>query len=268
MVEHAERRLRGTTEAGSSSSSVLRAFDVLGGIAAASDGRASLTQIANRLKVSKSTAHRYLTTLEGLAVVERDEHESYRLGLRLVELAGVVLSEHDVRREAEGELEALARHTKETAHLAVPSGNEVFYLAKFDSPHSLRMVSRIGARMPMYSTALGRSILAHSSEERVADVLAEGLPRRTPSTLTDARALRTNLELVRERGFAIDDEENEPGVRCVGAPIFDMGVAVVAAISVSGPSTRVTPEVALAIGPAVVQSAKAVSLRLGHQDGR
>lgn len=267
MIEHAERRVRGTTEA-ASSSSVLRAFDVLDGIAAASDGSASLTQIANRLKVSKSTAHRYLTTLEGLAVVERDEHESYRLGLRLVELAGVVLSDHDVRREAEGELEALARYTKETAHLAVPSGSEVFYLAKFDSPHSLRMVSRIGARMPMYSTALGRSILAHSSEERVEDVLAEGLPRRTPSTITDARALRTNLELVRERGFAIDDEENEPGVRCVGAPIFDMGGSVVAAISVSGPSTRVTREVALAIAPAVLGAAKTVSMRLGYQDGR
>lgn len=267
MVEHVERRVRGATDA-ASSSSVLRAFDVLGGIAAASAGRASLTQIARHLSVSKSTAHRYLTTLEGLGVVERDERETYRLGLRLVELAGAVLSEHDVRREAEAALEALARSTKETAHLAVPSGNEVFYLAKVDSPHSIRMFSRIGARMPMYSTALGRSILAHSSEERLEEILAEGLPRRTPNTITDPQALRNNLELVRERGFAIDDEENEAGVRCVGAPVFDLAGGVVAAISVSGPTTRVTREVAVAIAPAVLQAARTVSLRLGYQDGQ
>lgn len=267
MFEDAERRVRGATDAGSSSS-VLRAFEVLGGIAAASDGRASLTQIAHHLRVSKSTAHRYLTTLEGLAVVERDERESYRLGLRLVELAGAVLSEHDVRREAEAELEALARNTKETAHLAVPSGGEVVYLAKVDSPHSIRMFSRIGARMPMYSTALGRSILAHLSVERLEEVLAQGLPRRTPNTITDPQALRNNLELVRERGFAIDDEENEAGVRCVGAPVFDLAGAVVAAISVSGPTTRVTREVAVAIAPAVLQAARTVSMRLGYQDGR
>jgi DNA-binding IclR family transcriptional regulator len=267
VFEHAEQHARGATDA-ASSSSVLRAFDVLGGIAAASDGSASLTQIAHHLKVSKSTAHRYLTTLEGLAVVERDDRDGYRLGLRLVELAGAVLSDHDVRREAEAELQALARNTKETAHLAVPSGGEVFYLAKVDSPHSIRMFSRIGARMPMYSTALGRSILAHSSVERLEEVLALGLPQRTPNTITDPQALRNNLELVRERGFAIDDEENEAGVRCVGAPVFDLAGAVVAAISISGPTTRVTREVAVAIAPAVLQAARTVSMRLGYQDGR
>jgi IclR family acetate operon transcriptional repressor len=268
MFEHAEQRSHGTTTDTASSSSVLRAFDVLSGIAESSDGRASLTQIAHHLGVSKSTAHRYLTTLEGLGVVERDVHESYRLGLRLVELAGAVLSEYDVRREAGAELESLAHNTKETAHLAVPSGSEVFYLSKVDSPHSLRMFSRIGARMPMYSTALGRSILAHSSVERLEEVLAQGLPARTPNTITDPQALRANLELVRERGFALDDEENEAGVRCVGAPIFDLAGAAVAAISVSGPTSRVTREVAFAIAPAVIQAARAVSLRLGYQDGR
>lgn len=267
MFESAERRVRGTTDA-ASSSSVLRAFEVLGGIATATGGRASLTQIAHELGVSKSTAHRYLTTLEGLAVVERDEREHYRLGLRLVELAGAVLSEHDVRREAEAELESLARGTKETAHLAVPSGSEIFYLAKVDSPHSIRMFSRIGARMPMYSTALGRAILAHLSTERVAEVLAQGLPRRTPNTITDVQGLRDNLEVVRQRGFAIDDEENEAGVRCVGAPVFNLAGEVVAAISVSGPTTRVTREAALALAPAVVEAARTVSMRLGYRNGR
>lgn len=241
---------------------------MLGDIASASDGRKSLTQIANHLNVSKSTAHRYLTTLEGLGVVQRDERETYRLGLRLVELAGAVLADHDLRREAEPELEALAQSTKETAHLAVPSGNEVFYLAKVDSPHAIRMFSRIGSRMPMHCTALGQSILAHLPEERVREVLSEGLPRRTPNTITDPVALRANLELVRQRGFAIDEEENEAGVRCVGAPVFDLAGAVVGAISISGPTMRITPEVALAIAPAVMQAARAVSLRLGYQDGR
>lgn len=257
-----------TTDSAASSSSVLRAFDVLGDIAGASDGRKSLTQIANHLGVSKSTAHRYLTTLEGLGVVERDERETYRLGLRLVELAGAVLAEHDLRREAQAELEALAQSTMETAHLAVPSGNEVFYLAKVDSPHSIRMFSRIGARMPMHCTALGRSILAHWPEERVNEVLSEGLPRRTRNTITDPTELRANLEVVRQRGFAIDEEENEAGVRCVGAPVFDLAGVVVGAISVAGPTTRVTPEVAMAIAPAVMQAARAVSQRLGYQDGR
>ena len=240
---------------------------MLGDIAGASDGRKSLTQIANHLNVSKSTAHRYLTTLEGLGVVQRDERETYRLGLKLVELAGAVLAEHDLRREAEAELETLAQSTKETAHLAVPSGNGLLP-RQGGLPHAIRMFSRIGSRMPMHCTALGRSILAHWPEERVNQVLSEGLPRRTPNTITDPAALRANLELVRRRGFAIDEEENEAGVRCVGAPVFDLAGAVVGAISIAGPTTRITPEVALAIAPAVMQAARAVSLRLGYQDGR
>lgn len=257
-----------TIDTASSSSSVLRAFDALGDIASSPDGRRSLTQIADHLSVSKSTAHRYLTTLEGLGVVERDERETYRLGLRLVELAGAVLAENDLRREALAELETLAQSTMETAHLAVPSGNEVFYLAKVDSPHSIRMFSRIGARMPMHCTALGRSILAHWPEERVDEVLSQGLPRRTPNTITDPDELRSNLALVRQRGFAIDEEENEPGLRCVGAPVFDLTGVVVGAISIAGPTTRVTPEVALALAPAVMQAARTVSMRLGYQDAR
>lgn len=246
------------------STTVAKAFAILDMLASNGEGGASLKEVYSHLGTSKSTAHRYLTTLEKLAVVERDEKAHFRLGLKLIELAGAFLSDHNLRNVSEPFLNELAAQTQETIHLAVRSVNEVVYVAKVDSPHSIRMVSHIGARMPMYCTSLGKAILAHYPFDRVEEIIGEGMPARTPYTITSPQALHVELERVRAKGFATDDQENEVGVRCVGAPIFDYTLKVIGAISVSGPANRVSKERCLELGPLVRDAALEVSRRMGY----
>lgn len=246
------------------STTVAKAFAILDVLASNSAGGTSIKEVSSHLGTSKSTAHRYLTTLEELAVVERDEKDHFHLGPKLIELAGAFLSDHDVRSASEPLLNEVAAQTQETVHLAVPSTNEVVYIAKVDSPHSIRMASRIGAQMPMYCTSLGKAILAHYPLDLVEEIIREGMPARTPYTITSLAALHAELERVRAEGFATDDQENEVGVRCVGAPIFDYTTKVIGAISVSGPANRLSKERCLELGPLVRDAALEVSKRMGY----
>ena len=246
------------------STTVAKAFAILDMLASKGECGASLTEVSGHLGISKSTAHRYLTTLEKLTAVERDQKDHFLLGLKLIELAGVFLDDHNLRNASEPFLNELAARTRETVHLAVPSANEVVYVAKIDSSHSIRMASRIGARMPMYCTSLGKAILAHYPSAQVEEIIREGLPARTPHTITSSQALHAELERVRAQGFAIDDQENEMGVRCVGAPIFDYTTRVVGAISVSGPANRMSKERSLELGPLVRDAALEISKRMGY----
>jgi DNA-binding IclR family transcriptional regulator len=243
---------------------VAKAFTILDMLASNGEGGTPLTGISSHLRMSKSTAHRYLTTLEKLAVVERDAKDHFHLGPKLIELAGTFLSDHNLRSVSEPFLNELAARTQEAVHLAVPSVNEVVYIAKVDSPHSIRMASRIGGRMPMYCTSLGKAILAHYPSGRVEEIIREGLLARTPYTITSPQALHAELERVRAQGFAIDDQENEIGVRCVGAPIFDYTIQVIGAISVSGPANRMSKERSLELGPLVREATLKVSRRMGY----
>lgn len=246
------------------STTVTKAFAILDLLALKGEGGASPLEISVHLGVSKSTVHRYLTTLEKLKVVERDERDRFRLGLKLIELAGDFLGDHNLRNASEPFLNELATRTQETIHLAVPSQSEVVYITKVDSSHSIRMASRIGARSPMYCTSLGKAILAYYPAAQVEEIIREGLPARTPYTITSPEALYAELARVRAQGFAIDDQENELGVRCVGAPVFDYTTKVVGAISVSGPADRMTRERSLELGPVVRDAALEVSRRMGY----
>jgi IclR family transcriptional regulator, KDG regulon repressor len=241
----------------------VKAFTILELLSAHSDGMLSLTEVARHLNVSKSTAHRYLTTMEELEVVRRNEKDCFGLGLKMIELAGSLLSQHDLRNESEPLLEQLCAQTQETAHLAIPTGNNVVYIAKVDSPLSIRMASHIGLRNPMHCTALGKAILAHYPQDKVEAIIREGLPSRTAYTLTSAEHLQTELERIRNEGFAIDDQENELGVRCAGAAIFDYTGKVIGAISVSGPASRISHERCLELGLVVSKAADEVSRKMG-----
>jgi IclR family acetate operon transcriptional repressor len=247
------------------SSTVEKAFSILELVSQKEAGGTSLAEVSKYLHVSKSTAHRYLTTLEELDVLRRDDSDEFNLGPKLIELSGAFLSRQDLRNESQASLEQLAAQTEETVHLAIPSGDEVVYIAKVDSPHSVRMASHIGALNPMHCTALGKAILAHFPPDRVNEIMARGLPRRTSHTLTTPERLRDELERVRTQGIATDDQENELGVRCAGAPIFDYAGKVVGAISVSGPAVRITKERVIEMGPLVKQAAREISRRMGHQ---
>ena len=154
--------------------------------------------------------------------------------------------------------------TGETVHLAVPSGAEVVYIAKVESKHTLRMYSHIGARLPMHCTALGKAILAFSGVERIREVLPELSKPRTANTITSEQSLMEELERIRFQGFAIDGEENEPGIRCVGAPIIDYTGKAIAAMSISGPCDRMDWERCIQLGPILRDAALKFSKRKGY----
>jgi IclR family acetate operon transcriptional repressor len=246
------------------STTVAKALAVMDALAAQSEQGIGLADLSLQLHMPKSTVHRYLATLTQLGLAERRGDDRFRLGTKVIELAGSFLANSDLRNESQAELDALSAQTDETVHLAVPSGTEVVYIAKVESKHALRMYSYIGARLPMYCTALGKAILSFGPPQRTREVLARKLEPRTPRTITSPEALLAELETIRAQGYALDDEENELGIRCVSAPILDYTRLAIAAMSISGPSNRVDRRRCVELAPLVCEAAQQVSRRMGY----
>jgi IclR family transcriptional regulator, KDG regulon repressor len=245
------------------STTVTKAINILEVLAIKADVGVSLSELCSLVEIPKSSTHRYLVTLQELGLAERRSNDRYYLGIKVIELAGSYLLKSDLRSESQAALDELSELTGETVHLAVPSGNEVVYIAKVESKHALSMFSHIGARLPMHCTALGKAILAFSDSDKIQAILARPLITRTPNSLTSLEALRIELSQIRLRGYAIDNEENELGVRCVGAPIFDYTTKPIGAISVSAPRDRMDEDRCNQLGPLVQQAAQEVSKRKG-----
>jgi DNA-binding IclR family transcriptional regulator len=245
------------------STTVAKALSIIEILSSYSEEGISLIELSSSLNMPKSTVHRYLATLLELRLAERTGDDRFRLGTRVIELAGSYLAGSDLRKESESVLDEMAEKTGETVHLAVPSGAEVVYIAKVESRHTLRMFSYIGARLPMHCTALGKSILAFSADERVREVLPELSNPRTPHTITSEQALLQELDRIRVQGFALDNEENETGICCVGAPILDYTGQAIAAMSVSGPCDRMDQEYCIQLGPVLREAVLKISKRKG-----
>lgn len=229
-----------------------------------------VTDLAERLGLHKSTVHRFLVNLEAAGLVERDRHTArYRLGLRIFELGGLVLQQMNLWDEALPFLEGLVRDSGETGHLAVLDGGEAVYIEKVEARRALRIPSAIGRGYPAHATSLGKILLAHLDGDAADTLIAErGLDRCAPNTITDPAALRAELDRVRHQGFAVDDEEYEEGLRCIGAPISGHTGQVVAAIGIGGPVTRVTPERVTDLAALVMRAAGSLSRRMGAEQSR
>ena len=230
----------------------------------------SVGELSEKTGFPKGTTHRLLTSLAYFDHVRQDSvTKNYYLGFKLVELGNRLLGQIDIRSEARPFLIELAERTKETVHMVIPDGNEALYVDKVDASENtggLRMVSRLGTRIPLHCSSVGKAMLAYMSENKIRDVIDErGLPRRTDKTITDFAELKKHLHRIREQGFAFDDEENEKGIKCVGAPIRDQSGDVVAAISISVPSIRVSTESLLStLKDYVIETAMRISIKLGH----
>jgi len=244
-----------------------RAFGILD-VLADKDAGCGLAEVAGILKLHKATTHRLLMVLEGARYVERDAAGRYRLGSRIMELGLSALSRLDVCEVARPHLRALVEKTGETAHLAVLRDAEMVSLIDVESRQTVRTPSVVGQRRPAYCNALGKAILAFLADEQVDEYLkGRVLKPYTPRTITSAARLRTELRMVHELGYALDDEEWETGLRCIGAPVRDSIGSVIAAISISGPSFRMDPERLEALGAAVVQAAAKISEALCYRGG-
>jgi DNA-binding IclR family transcriptional regulator len=227
----------------------------------------SLMELTARLQLHKSTAHRLLMILERHRMVEREPQTGrYRLGLRLFELGALAIARFDIRDRARPHLERVLFETEETVHLCVLDAGEVLYVDKLEPSRSVRMASRIGRLSPAHCSAVGKAMLAHLAEREVDDILKRhGLPRMTARTMVTPADLKAELQSIRQRGYAIDNEEAEDGVRCVGAAVLGHHGRPLGAISASAPSFRLTMERVPAVAASVCRAAQAISVESGYR---
>lgn len=246
-------------------SKVLKIFDLLQSHPFGLD----LKAISAETGINKSTAYRFLAHLEREGYLMRDEAGSYMLGMKLLQL-GARWNHRTMLDQAAGPvLRKLWKATEETVNVGVPDGEQVLYIAVLESPHAFRLVSKIGMRRPLYSTALGKALLAFAPDEERAHLLSSlNFQALTPHTLTSLAQLKSDLENVRRQGYALDNEENVMGARCIGAPILNAQGEAVAAISLAAPLTRIGTEKIGTFALAVKDAAAEIAARLGfHPPG-
>ena len=225
-----------------------------------------ISDLAKRLGVAKSTVHRLAVTLVAQGMLEQNpDSDKYRLGMALFRLGSLVRRRMTLSNEARPLLRDLREKINETVHLAVLDGAEIMYVYNLESTQAIRMRSDVGVRKPAYCTAEGQAMLAFQPAEVVDEVIGAGLPPRTPQTITDGERLRKALDAVRQRGCAIEDEESEPGMRCIAAPIRNDTGEVVAAMGIAGPVSRLTKKALAGLIPYVIETAAAISARLGYR---
>jgi IclR family transcriptional regulator, KDG regulon repressor len=225
-----------------------------------------ISNLARRLALGKSTVHRLASTLVEAEFLEKNpETGAYRLGLALFELGMLVRRKMSIVNEARPYLRALMEATGESVHLTVLDHASVLYVNNIASPQAIRMQSNLGARVPAHCCSEGKALLAYAPAETVDDVIAAGLGARTPKTIVKPQRLRDELAVVRGRGYALDDEELEIGLRAAAAPIRDHRGQVVAAVSIAGPVQRVSKKTLQRYAAEAVAAGRAISLRMGYR---
>lgn len=198
-----------------------------------------LEELSREVGLAKPTVYRFLLTLQELGYVRRADGDRWTITLKMFNLGARALDHLDLISAARPIAEEMAEQLGETVHMGVADGDSAVYVLKIESQYTIRMISRVGRRMPLYCTAIGKVLLAYSTpEEREAMLKDVRLLAFTKNTITSRAALDDELAQVRKQGFALDNEEREEDLRCIGAPIFDHGGSVAATISVSWPSFR------------------------------
>lgn len=244
---------------------LIKALRILASVAAHPEGL-TLSDLSRICRLPKPTAHRVLGVLVEGGMLRLEADGGYRLGPECLVLGTAFLENLDLRDRARDILTDLVERTGETCHLGVLDGMRVVYIEKVESPHPIRMASRVGRTNAAHSTGIGKALLAFSPEEQVDAIIASGLEQRTPRTITDPSRFRNELAMVAKRGYAIDDVENEEAIRCIAAPVFDHQHAVVAAISIAGPEYRLSLGRLVEMADDVRAAARELSRRLGFPD--
>jgi len=257
----AEKRARRSRTRLSSVTSAIRLLKLF----SAEDEELGISQLAKRLNVAKSTVHRLASALLDEGLLEQNpENNRYRLGVALFRLGTLVRRRMDVAAEAKAYLTELRAHTGENVRLAILDRASVVYVNDFEGPHPVRLRSSIGLSKPAHLTAEGLVLLAGQPVAAIDQILASGSAVRADGWPVDAATVRARIEEVRRVGYAIDDEESEPGMRCIAAAVFGGNGRVVAGIGVAGPRTRIRKRNFPALAARVVETARRISSRLGH----
>lgn len=230
-----------------------------------SAGPLGVTDVAERLSVDPSTAYRLLVTLErgGLVAQELDSRK-YAIGYGVLAIANGLLRRMSVVNAADPFLRSIAAERGESVHVAVLDGARAVFVARQAGAGILRVETTVGSSEPAYCTAVGKALLCEHSEEDLRRIYAEPMTRYTPATITSIADLAVELQRVTRNGFAYDDEELHPGVRCVACPIRDYRGRVIAAFGISMPATRLTRDLIPSLAKQISAAADAISAQLGY----
>jgi IclR family pca regulon transcriptional regulator len=231
-----------------------------------------VSELSRDLDLSRSTAHRYVSTLAKLGYLQQDpESKRYRLGPKVLDLGFSALNSMDLLEISAPYLRRLSDETQRTVNLAILDGIDVVYIERYRTPQQgqreIDLNLHVGARLPAYCTAMGKAILAFLPEDRLAELIERiDFAPRGPNTLTNARAFRTELEKIRATGISVNDEELAYGLRSIAAPIHSHSGEVLAALNLAVHRTIVSMDELIArFGPAVTKTAHDISLSMGHR---
>jgi DNA-binding IclR family transcriptional regulator len=230
-----------------------------------SDDWVSLRTMARELHFNTASVFRILDTLKELGYVRQHPQDSkYQLTLKIAGISAQVLENVQLRQIAHPFLQHLTSITNETTHLAILDDNEFVYIDKVDNTQAMRMRSRVGQRGRLYSTAVGKSLLAHYPETELPQILNSlDFQPLTKHTITDLKKFQDHLFQIKLQGYAIDDEENEIGIRCIGSPIYDHAGRLAGALSISGWTITMTRERIPQLAQELLQTCQRISNELG-----
>ena len=223
-----------------------------------------ISEIAQMVKLHKATTHRIMTTLLNFGYLERAvDGQKYRLGIRLTELGFKAIRRMDLRREALWHMNQLAQQWGEACDLSIFDHGDVFYIEMIPGSHALTIAAAVGQRLPAHCTASGKLFLAHMPIQELDVILRKPLTAYTGKTISSANILRQQLDVIRQQGYAFDDEEFETGIRAVASPIYNREGRVIAVMSIPSPASRMPMERVPVIARALAEATQAVSRRLG-----
>ncbi|MFW5981047.1 MAG: IclR family transcriptional regulator [bacterium] len=244
--------------------SIDRAFNIIEKLIE-SDKSLGVTDLSNSLGLHKSTVYRLLATLVYRGYVEQDENNRYKIGLKLFEVGGIALNKMDLRKKVKPYLSKLQLECKETIHLGILNGFDVVYIDKEESSEIIRMYSEVGRRVAAYCTSLGKVLLAYSDLDIYQQFKDYDFPKYTKNTISSLSQLQEHLKMVKEQGYAIDNEEQETGIRCIGGPIFNYERQIIAAFSIAGPANRMTEERVEVLSKKVLEYSQKISALFGYK---
>jgi IclR family KDG regulon transcriptional repressor len=246
-------------------SSVLKVFNILEALG--EQKKIGVSELSQRLMMSKATTYRFLQTMKMLGYIsQEDEEDKYSLTLKIFELGAKSLEYIDLISLADKEMRLISAQTNEALHLGALDENAIIYIHKIDSTYNLRMQSKIGRRNPLYSTAIGKVLLADKEEKFIRDTLSQvEFIKHTERTLENIEQLLSELKIVKKQHYAEDNQEQEPGLRCIAAPIYNRFGNVIAGLSISFPTIRFDDQRIPFYVDLLHQAGKNISYELGYK---
>jgi DNA-binding IclR family transcriptional regulator len=249
----------------SPSVAVERALAMLEAIAQEPEGLSN-AEISRKLQIPKSSASYILRTLVQRSYLNRDPQTGkYRVGLKILSLSRGALSGLDVREVALPIMRHLMEKTNLTCHLAILDGPEAVYIEKVEPQGFIKMDTWVGRRMRVHATSVGKALVAYIPQDRLEKILSSGMEKRTSKTITTVPRFLKELDRVRAQGYAVDDEENNMGARCLGAPIFNQMGTIEASLGLSGTTQHVNAQTMPRIVEALKDAARHISMQLGYR---